>query len=107
MTVAAADGRKHRYLVLGTPRAQLADALLEYRQFAAEHPDDPFTRELLDVARAVRCGLREERRIMRATGATGKANAHCKMTAAQRRRLQRHRRSRLAARATNSHVRAD
>lgn len=67
--------RGHCFLIQGAPRSQLASALLEYRRFAAEHPDDPLTETLLDVSRKMRLGLKEKRGIMRATGEPGKVNA--------------------------------
>lgn len=86
---------RHRYLIWGSPRAQLADALLEYRRFAVEHPDDPLAAELLDVARQVRLGLSEERAVMRAIGTAGKVNAEHELAPSQRRKLQAARRRRL------------
>lgn len=85
----------HRYLIFGAPRAQLADALLEYRRFAIEHPEDPLAAELLDVARQVRLGLREERQIRRALGHAEKVNSEHKLPASERRKMQAARRRRL------------
>lgn len=62
------------YLIQGTPRAQLAAALLEYRAFAERRPDEPLAEDLLRVSRRVRIALKETRRILRATGGTGKVN---------------------------------
>lgn len=86
----------HRYLITGQPRGLLADALVEYRQYAREHPGDPLSIELLRVAREVHLALHEEREVLRQIGETGKPNAHCPhVSAAERYRRRQERRARL------------
>lgn len=75
MTVPAP--RSHRYLIFGQPRGLLADALVEYREFARDHPGHPLAETLTDVARNVHAALHETRAIQRATGEPGKVNARC------------------------------
>lgn len=90
--------RRHRYLIFGMAREQIADALLEYRRFAAANPNDPDTPLLLHVSHEVRLALRAERAVMRSSGETGKPNAQYKLTPTERRKLQATRRRRLVPR---------
>lgn len=57
-----------RFLIFGATRSQLAAALIEYRAFAAAHPDDELTPFLLDTARDIHRALHEERVVQRAIG---------------------------------------
>jgi hypothetical protein len=94
------NGYRNVWLIHGQPRGLLADALIEYRQFAADYPDDPYAPELLDVARKVHAALHEQRAILRATGTAGKANGDCgDVDAASRARSREFRRTRLAGKA--------
>lgn len=87
--------RRFEYLIHGSSRAQLADALLEYREFVREHSDDPLSATLREVSRQVRIGLRSKRHSLRATGEVGKVNGSIRLAKTQRNKLQRRRRARL------------
>lgn len=87
--------KSHRYLIYGQPRTLLADALLEYREFAAANPDEPLAAGLLDVAREVHLALHEERHVLRATGTAGKVNERHQVDQSDRKRLAAKRRVRL------------
>ena len=90
----------HRYLILGQPRGLLADALIEYREFARDHPDDPLAEDLVDVARRVHLALHEERELLRRAGENRKPNADCPhVSAAARYRARQARRARLERKA--------
>lgn len=79
--------KSYRYLIFGTSRPQLADALCEYRRVA--------THDLLEVAQQVRAGLREQRGIMRACGDSAKVNAHIGLSDTDRATLRAQRRARF------------
>lgn len=60
--------RDYRFLIWGSTRAQIASALLEYRAFVRDHPDDELAPFLASTIAHVRTALKQRRRTERATG---------------------------------------
>jgi len=55
------------HLVYGRTRTEIAAALIEYRAFLRDNPDSEVRSIIEDAANGLRGGLREHRRIARAT----------------------------------------
>lgn len=91
------DTKSYRYLITGSPRWQLADALTEYRAFIRDNPRTELAETLARVCWEVRQALKEAREIERAIGWGGKVNARCDTPEADRRKMQRDRKIRLQA----------
>ena len=87
--------KSYRYLIAGSPRWQLADALVEYRAFVRDNPGTELAETLARVSVEVRLALREAREVERQIGWGDKVNSRCESPSTERAKMQRDRKIRL------------